>query len=76
VEVESACFSYPTKPLVPILTNVDLKVPQNNIVALVGASGCGKSTIISMIERFYDPSAGKFSYNKTDLKDLDNIWYH
>ena len=42
----------------------------------MGASGCGKSSIISLLERFYDPSAGSLAYNDIDLKDIDIKWYH
>lgn len=40
-------------------------------MALVGSSGCGKSTIIQLVERFYDPVEGSVSYGNQDLKDLD-----
>lgn len=76
IGVENVSFAYPTKPEVPILHNVSLKVPKNNIVALVGASGCGKSSIISLVERWYDPVEGKFTYNGKNLQDIDNTWYH
>jgi ABC-type multidrug transport system fused ATPase/permease subunit len=76
IEINNASFAYPTKREVPILHDVSLQVPKNNIVALVGASGCGKSSIISLIERWYDPLLGKFSYNGVDLQDGDNKWYH
>lgn len=42
----------------------------------MGASGCGKSSIISLVERYYDPAAGKFSYNGKNLENVDNTWYH
>lgn len=38
--------------------------------------GCGKSSIIQLIERFYDPVEGKLLYNQADLKEIDNKWYH
>ena len=76
LEINAATFAYPTKKEIPVLQNINLKVPKNNIVALVGASGCGKSSIISLVERYYDPAAGKFSYNGKDLQSLDNTWYH
>jgi ATP-binding cassette subfamily B (MDR/TAP) protein 1 len=76
VEINSATFAYPTKKDIPVLHDISLKVPKNNIVALVGASGCGKSSIISLVERYYDPADGKFSYNGKNLNEVDNTWYH
>jgi len=38
--------------------------------------GCGKSSVISLIERFYDPIDGNLFYNDVNLKDIDNVWYH
>jgi len=51
-------------------------VRKNQVVALVGHSGCGKSSIISLIERFYDPIEGKSLFCGEEIKDLDNTWYH
>ena len=42
----------------------------------MGHSGCGKSSIVSLIERFYDPTDGKLLFEGCDLKDLDTRWYH
>lgn len=58
IELRNVDFSYPARPHVPIFTNFSLVVPQGKTVAIVGSSGSGKSTIISLIERFYDPIAG------------------
>ena len=57
VEIRDVKFSYPSKSSVQVLKGVSLTVEnnKNRVVALCGTSGCGKSTIISMIERFYDP---------------------
>ena len=44
-------------------------------MALVGHSGCGKSSIIAMIERFYDPMEGQVLFSGVDIKDLDARWY-
>ena len=49
---------------------------KGQVVALVGQSGCGKSSIISLIERFYDPQEGRVLFSGEELKDLDNTWYH
>ncbi|ORX65020.1 P-glyco protein [Basidiobolus meristosporus CBS 931.73] len=54
VDVDDAYFSYPTRPKVPILQGFDLSVLAGKNVALVGSSGSGKSTIVSLVQRFYD----------------------
>ncbi len=71
-------FHYPTKPEVQVLKGIDLEIDnkRNRVVALCGTSGCGKSSIISMIERFYDPSEGEVLFNGVNIKDLDPRWYH
>ena len=52
-------FNYPSRPDVPILQGLSLKVQQGETLALVGSSGCGKSTTIQLLERFYDPREGR-----------------
>ena len=59
-----------------VLKGVSIDVCQGQVVALVGQSGCGKSSIISLIERFYDPLEGRVLFSGEELKDLDNTWYH
>lgn len=56
VEFHNVCFSY--EPGNPILTNVDLSVPFGETVALVGKNGCGKTTLVNLLPRFYDPDHG------------------
>ena len=76
LKVDNVVFAYPSKPEINILKGVTVDVTTNQIVALVGASGCGKSSIIQLMERFYDPVQGKMWFNEDELKDLDNSWYH
>mmetsp|Transcript_26336 Transcript_26336/g.35156 ORF Transcript_26336/g.35156 Transcript_26336/m.35156 type:complete len:297 (+) Transcript_26336:499-1389(+) len=76
IDVADVEFSYPTKPDVPILKNIKIDVPNCSTVALVGHSGCGKSSIIALIERFYDPLSGKALFNGKDIKEIDTKWYH
>ncbi|KAI5993497.1 P-loop containing nucleoside triphosphate hydrolase protein [Pisolithus albus] len=59
IHLENVHFYYPTRPTVPVLRGLNLTVAPGTYVALVGASGCGKSTVIQLIERFYDPSIGQ-----------------
>ncbi|KAI6112070.1 P-loop containing nucleoside triphosphate hydrolase protein [Pisolithus croceorrhizus] len=59
IDLEDVHFRYPTRPTVPVLRGLNLKAAPGAYIALVGSSGCGKSTVIQLIERFYDPSSGR-----------------
>lgn len=58
IQLSSIMFSYPLRKDVQILNNFNLLIEPGQTVALVGESGCGKSTIISLLERFYVPDKG------------------
>lgn len=58
VEFKDVRFSYPSRPDIEVLGGLSLSVSPGETLALVGTSGCGKSTTVQMIERFYDPSGG------------------
>ena len=60
-------FHYPSKPDVQVQKNFNFKFEKNKVVALVGESGCGKSTVINLILRFYDPVDGKVLYSGVDI---------
>ena len=60
-----------------VLKNVSISVSkEKRVIALVGTSGSGKSSIISLIEQFYEPKNGRILFNGTDIKTLDPKWYH
>ncbi len=52
-------FVYPTRPSVKVLQGLSLHVTPGHTVALVGSSGCGKSTVIQLLQRYYDPCTGE-----------------
>ncbi|KAK8514892.1 hypothetical protein V6N13_121840 [Hibiscus sabdariffa] len=74
IELKNVDFCYPTRPEMLILSNFSLKVNGGQTLAVVGVSGSGKSTIISLIERFYDPVAGQVLLDGRDLKQYNLRW--
>ncbi|KAJ7125819.1 P-loop containing nucleoside triphosphate hydrolase protein [Mycena crocata] len=74
IRVNSVDFRYPSRPDIPILKKTSLHFPAGKTTALVGMSGSGKSTIISLVERFYDPLAGTVEIDGVDLKSLNVSW--
>ncbi|XP_027360046.1 ABC transporter B family member 2-like [Abrus precatorius] len=74
IQFKNVCFSYPSRPDVVIFNNLCLDIPSGKIVALVGGSGSGKSTVISLIERFYEPLSGQILLDRNDIKELDLKW--
>ncbi|RKL12253.1 Leptomycin B resistance protein pmd1 [Fusarium oxysporum] len=69
-------FSYPLAPNNRVLKGLSLKIEPGQFVAFVGASGCGKSTMVSLLERFYDPTNGKITIDGTSsLADLNPRLY-
>ncbi|PWA71186.1 sulfonylurea receptor, P-loop containing nucleoside triphosphate hydrolase [Artemisia annua] len=74
LELKNVDFSYPSRPDVKILNNFTLNVPSGKTIALVGSSGSGKSTVVSLIERFYDPTSGQVMLDGHDIKGLNLKW--
>ncbi|XP_074659659.1 ATP-dependent translocase ABCB1-like [Tubulanus polymorphus] len=74
IQLQNVNFRYPTRPNVRVLRHLDLTVKSGQVVALVGSSGCGKSTVVQLIERFYDPLVGQVVVDGYDAKDLNLSW--
>lgn len=70
IQFDNVTFSYPARPGVKALDDVDLVIEPGETVAFVGPSGAGKTTIIQMILRFYDPQAGRILLDGHALSDL------
>ena len=71
IELKDVYFKYPARPEVQIFSGFSLHIPSGTTVALVGQSGSGKSTVICLLERFYDPDAGEVLIDGVDLKKLN-----
>ncbi|BBN12105.1 autophagy-related protein 9 [Marchantia polymorpha subsp. ruderalis] len=74
IEFRNVCFNYPSRPTMPVFQNFCLQLPAGKTVALVGTSGCGKSTVVSLLERFYDPNSGEVLLDGHNLKTLRLKW--
>jgi ATP-binding cassette subfamily B (MDR/TAP) protein 1 len=70
IEFKNVTFRYPTRPEQKVLDDFSATFEEGKTTAIVGASGSGKSTIIQLIERFYDPEAGEITFDTRNIKSL------
>ncbi|CAL5405665.1 unnamed protein product [Camellia sinensis] len=75
IEFQGVYFSYPSRPDTPILQGLNLRIPAGKTLGLVGGSGSGKSTIISLLERFYDPIEGEILLDGYKIRKLHLKWF-
>lgn len=71
---ENVSFVYPSRPNQDILKDFNLVLKPGQTIALVGHSGCGKSTIAGLLERFYEPTEGRITIDGVDLKEICPNW--
>ncbi|XP_038296962.1 ATP-binding cassette sub-family B member 5 isoform X1 [Canis lupus familiaris] len=74
IEFREVFFSYPCRQDVLILCGLSLSIEKGKTVAFVGSSGCGKSTSIRLLQRFYDPVKGQVLFDGVDAKELNVQW--
>lgn len=74
VEFRNVRFSYPSRSDQVILNDFNLKLPAGKVIALVGSSGGGKSTVAALLERFYDVQEGSVTIDGYDIRSLDPTW--
>jgi len=75
IEFKDVNFKYPTRD-VQVLNGMNLSVKKGQTIALVGGSGCGKSTIIALLEKFYEHDSGHITIDGNDIRELDPQWLH
>ncbi|CAF0737437.1 unnamed protein product [Brachionus calyciflorus] len=74
IEFDNVVFSYPQRKEFTILKGLSFRIPAGKTVALVGSSGGGKSTVVSLLQRFYLPSSGQIKIDGHKIEDLDLNW--
>jgi len=71
IRIENVSFSYPSRPDHEVLDGLNVDIAPGNTLAIVGVSGSGKSTVVNLLQRLYDPSTGSIFFNGKDLKGYD-----
>ena len=74
IDLDAVEFSYPSRPDATVLHGLDLHVEPGEVVAIVGRSGAGKSTIGALLSRLYDPARGRVRLDGRDVRELDPKW--
>ncbi|KAJ2954418.1 hypothetical protein O0L34_g2685 [Tuta absoluta] len=74
IVLEDVHFNYPSRPDVQVLKGFNLHIRAGECVALVGSSGCGKSTILQLLQRLYDPRSGSVKLDGKDVRNLNLGW--
>ncbi|XP_069135768.1 uncharacterized protein [Argopecten irradians] len=75
VQFDNVKFTYPSRPETEVLKGISFTLEPGKVLALVGPSGGGKSTIVNLIERFYDPDSGVVTLGGNDLRELEPRWF-
>ncbi|VDL80853.1 unnamed protein product [Nippostrongylus brasiliensis] len=76
IEFHNVQFTYPSRPHNKVLKGLNLVIEAGKTTALVGPSGGGKSSIVSLIEHFYEPTHGDITIDNVDIRDISHTFYH
>uniref|UniRef100_A0A8C0IW28 Uncharacterized protein n=1 Tax=Chelonoidis abingdonii TaxID=106734 RepID=A0A8C0IW28_CHEAB len=76
LQVQDVWFSYPSREDTPVLKGVSLELHPGEVTALVGPSGAGKTTLVALLERFYEPQHGRLLLDGRDLRDYEHHYLH
>ena len=76
IQFKDVSFAYPSRPDVQVLDKINFSVKKGEVVALVGPSGGGKSSIINLLEHFYEPTGGQVLIDNVDVKEYDHNFIH
>lgn len=71
IKFSNVTFAYPTRPAVTIFNGLDFEIPSGSNVCIVGPSGGGKSTVASLLLRFYNPTSGSITINGVDISQMN-----
>lgn len=74
ITFENVHFSYPSRPDIEVLKGITFKILPGQMIALVGSSGSGKTTIANLLPRFYEPTAGKIFLDEKQIQDIKISW--
>ncbi|XP_046965821.1 ATP-dependent translocase ABCB1-like [Vanessa cardui] len=74
IEFKNVSFEYPSRPGITVLHDVNINISSGQSVALVGKSGCGKSTVVALISRYYDVADGSVKIDGNDVRELSVRW--
>jgi len=74
IEFSNVSFHYPTRPEIKVLSDFSMKLTPGKVIALVGSSGAGKSTVVNLIEKFYAPTQGTIYWDNYNINDLHPQW--
>ncbi|KHJ80338.1 putative antigen peptide transporter-like 2, partial [Oesophagostomum dentatum] len=76
IEFKNVHFTYPSRPNNPVLKDLNLVIEAGQTTALVGPSGGGKSSIVALIQHFYEPNKGTISIDGVNVQDISHVYFH